>query len=370
MAQEQVFEMLWDCRMCGTTKLLGMRNRFCPNCGAAQDPEWRYFPSDADMVFIENPTYIGADKICPACSTPNAADTKFCVQCGADLINAKDAATVAEVDSGFEGVEGKRGDVVREKWEAEQAAIKLRAQPTRAGIPRWLVAVAVLLVIGGALFAFLSNARDKASLTVSDMDWTRTIKVEQFSPVSTGSWVLGVPGDAYNRSCGPKIKGYNQVADGQERVCRNKSVSVPCGFTYRDRGNGSGSRVTKYCKETRQECGMETRYRSVPYYDTWCSYTVNRWGPADPVIAAGGPDQAPTWPPFTSANSTTIGNKRESGREEKYVVTFTQGSQTKPLTRELKTLAEYTAFRIGQSYSVEINKLGNVFWETLQRVQQ
>src|SRR5688572_28230933 len=43
---EQVFQMLWDCRFCGTSKLLGLDHRHCPNCGAAQDPEWRYFPAN------------------------------------------------------------------------------------------------------------------------------------------------------------------------------------------------------------------------------------------------------------------------------------------------------------------------------------
>jgi hypothetical protein len=373
MAQgSQTFEMLWDCRMCGTKKLLGKRNRFCPNCGAAQDPEWRYFPSDADMVFIENPVHVGADKICPACNTANSGDAKFCVQCGADMSSAKEAVGIANIDTGFEGAPGASRDVIKEKWEAEQAAIKAKAAPKNRmlGIPNWLIAVLVLVLVGGGVFAFLSTSRDKANIRVSDLDWSRTIKVEQYAPYSTGAWLSGVPSDAYDRSCSQKIKGYNKVPDGTERVCRNKSVSVPCGYTYKDNKDGSGSRITKYCTESRQECGMETRYRDVPYYDTYCSYKVNRWGPSDPVVASGGPDATPEWPLFTANNVASIGSKREAGREEKYQVTFTQTGKSGLLTYDPKTLEQYSLFRVGQTYLVEINKLGNVFWETLKRNAQ
>ena len=51
------YQMLWDCKFCGTQKLLGVTHRHCPNCGAAQDPERRYFPAEADMVALENVTW-------------------------------------------------------------------------------------------------------------------------------------------------------------------------------------------------------------------------------------------------------------------------------------------------------------------------
>ena len=42
--------MLWDCESCGTKKLLGVAHRHCPNCGAVQDEERRYFPAMDEAV--------------------------------------------------------------------------------------------------------------------------------------------------------------------------------------------------------------------------------------------------------------------------------------------------------------------------------
>src|SRR5437762_10126400 len=80
---EQVYQMLWDCRFCGTTKLLGVEHRHCPNCGAAQDPAWRYFPSNEDLKVVKDPKYqyAGVDKICPFCGQPNSAAANFCKDC-------------------------------------------------------------------------------------------------------------------------------------------------------------------------------------------------------------------------------------------------------------------------------------------------
>jgi len=55
--------MLWDCEFCGTKKLLGKTHRFCPNCGAQQDPKARYFPSDEEKVAVKDHVYVGVDKI-------------------------------------------------------------------------------------------------------------------------------------------------------------------------------------------------------------------------------------------------------------------------------------------------------------------
>ncbi|MEM9265390.1 MAG: hypothetical protein AAGA46_07690 [Cyanobacteria bacterium P01_F01_bin.13] len=74
----KVYQMLWDCQFCGTQKLLAKTHRACPRCKAPQDPAWRYFPSDADKVAVENYEFKGNDKICAACDSINEADAKFC----------------------------------------------------------------------------------------------------------------------------------------------------------------------------------------------------------------------------------------------------------------------------------------------------
>jgi hypothetical protein len=44
-----VYEMIWDCRFCGSSALPARSARFCPHCGAAQEPAARRFPSDEEF---------------------------------------------------------------------------------------------------------------------------------------------------------------------------------------------------------------------------------------------------------------------------------------------------------------------------------
>jgi len=64
---EPVYEMVWDCRYCTAKKLLGLTHRHCPNCGAQQDPNARYFPLDHEKVAVQNHEFVGADMQCRYC---------------------------------------------------------------------------------------------------------------------------------------------------------------------------------------------------------------------------------------------------------------------------------------------------------------
>lgn len=82
---ERTYEMLWDCHYCGTKRLLGLTHRHCPECGAAQDPTWRYFPADEDKVAVQDHVHHGADLICPACRAPAGTAARCCGNCGSPL---------------------------------------------------------------------------------------------------------------------------------------------------------------------------------------------------------------------------------------------------------------------------------------------
>ncbi len=64
-AGDPAYEMLWNCPHCRAQKLLGYTHRHCPQCGAPQPKDARYFPSDEDKVLARNHVYVGADRICP-----------------------------------------------------------------------------------------------------------------------------------------------------------------------------------------------------------------------------------------------------------------------------------------------------------------
>src|SRR3954463_12995645 len=132
----KTYEMQWDCKFCGTKKLLGKTHRFCPNCGAQQDPTWRYFPADSEKVAIQDHIYVGADTICKACQTLNSGKAEFCGNCGAPLSDAAHAAQGA----------------VRTKAEGQALeAEDLKQRQLKAAVPQTAVAKPATKKSGGIL---------------------------------------------------------------------------------------------------------------------------------------------------------------------------------------------------------------------------
>jgi hypothetical protein len=303
---EGTYQMLWDCRFCGTKKLLGVTHRHCPNCGAAQDPAWRYFPAEEDMVAVENHPYVGADKLCPACGQPNSAANTYCTECGADLATGKVAETQGVRDIGTGRAEtDTRHDVVKERFDAEMARVGAGPKPPAfLGLRKreWLIiglVVLVALCIVGAVYAI--TYRKSTTGTVEALTWQRTVDIESFQPRAGSGWQDQMPDDAYGRSCSQRQRGERQVPSGSHQECRDV-----------DQGDGS----------FRRECRTVQEYRSEPVYDQWCTYTIDRWDYARSVKASGNAKlPPPQWPLFAlSTGSGSYGREREAGRHETYTV--------------------------------------------------
>ena len=352
--QPETFQMLWDCKFCGTTKLLGIDNRHCPNCGAAQDPAWRYFPAEADMKFINDPKFAGADRICPFCGQPNSAEAKFCKDCGGDLSTAPEAARKQKLVTGLEGASGKSDDVVLNQFMAEQAAIKsgksaaaahsMTPAAKRSGLPlvaRIVLVVGVIGVLLGGGYLALSNITHPASLTVRDMTWAHKIDVQQLQQQSSSDWRGSVPSDAYSLSC--------HTADR----CHTESETYTCGYEYKDNGNGSGQRVAKTCTRDKQVCVS----------DQMCSYYVDRWAFEHTLTASGGLNDTPHCPNFSPLRMSGLGAERGTC-EQNYNVIFTNGK--KDYTYSQPSEQVWRRFQVGQQYDVAINVLDQPKWDSLK----
>lgn len=276
-----VFEMFWDCGYCETKALLGKSNRFCPNCGAQQDASRRYFPPPGQEV-AANHEYDGADKTCPACSTPNGAKAHHCRSCGSPLDGSAEVNRVADRSSAAPNV-------------AQAAAAKKSPK-----LP-WIIGGVIVALISFCLVAMFWNK--DVGVTVTAHSWERTIDVERMSAVSESAWCDTMPMGAYGVSRSREQRSTKEIPDGQ--TCTTRDV---------DRGDGTFER--------KQEC--RTRYRSEPIYDDRCRFTVDRWQVNRTAKVAGqGTVPAPEWPRVTlSRSGLSLGSEREGSRNEKYTLSL------------------------------------------------
>lgn len=353
------YQMLWDCKFCGTEKLLGLTHRHCPNCGAAQDPAWRYFPSEADMVSAADHKYVGADVICPACTQPNSAAATYCTECGADLATGAKVTTQGERELGTSGAfSNTRRDVVAEEYAArmQAAGVEVGAGAGRSGrqflgLKRgewWLVGgvllVAALLVAG--VFAF--TYRQDTSGTVTQLTWERSIEIEEFGPVSDGAWDESVPADAYNENCYRKQRSTRKVETGSHQECKDV-----------DQGDGS----------FRRECRTVKDYRNEPVYDTWCDYKVDRWHHGRTVAVDGiGTSPPPQWPAYQLASgsgSRRQGAERVGDKDEDYHIHFEEDGG-KEHTCTVSDQATWERYSIGMGVTLKVDLLGHADCSTLK----
>ena len=311
MTEERTYQMLWDCPYCGTKKLLGVDHRHCPSCGATQDPELRYFPSDEDKVAVEDHEFTGADCNCGACGTANSAKAAHCVNCGSSLDDAKAVR--------------KRGDKVSAgEFEGETAAdakADFQAQKTptpseppagkkrgKLGCAIGCVLLAVVLAVVVVLVAVLW--KKPTAVEVTGHSWERTIDIEEYRAVSESEWCDDKPSGAYSVSRKNKVRSQKKVEDGEDCVTRKV-----------DKGDGTFTE--------KKEC--TPRYREEPVYDEWCSYTVDRWT-KDRTASASGSSLAdtPAWPSVKLAKTGTCkGCEREGAKQETYTVHFASSSDGK-----------------------------------------
>jgi hypothetical protein len=305
-----VYEMIWDCKFCGSTNLPAKTHKFCPNCGAAQDPDTRRFPSDEEKIAVQNYIARGADLICASCGTPNAGDSKFCQQCGAPLENATRAQTVGS-ERKREGEKFERGaqrNVDQERFESEMQRVGLSPTGEKRGSNRtmYIILGVVALMIVAILVALFWKRESTAY--VAGHEWERAIAIEEFSQVDDQAWCDSMPSDAYSVSRRREQRSTRRVQDGES-----------CEIERVDQGDGT-FREQRVCSPT---------YREEPVYDDRCYFTVDRWVTVDTVTASGmSLADAPVWPQTNLRRSgNCLGCQREGGRDEAYILVLQIGDQ-------------------------------------------
>jgi hypothetical protein len=332
------YEMLWDCRYCGAAKLLGVTHRFCPGCGAAQDPSARYFPPEGEETAVAAHRFVGADKICPACRAPQSAAATHCGACGAALDGAASAALIPDDGRKQAARAGRPAGAPPDPLAAVATAEKERRRRTA-----WrLIAGAVVALV--ALVAFFALYTRKGELVVRSHHWERRVQVAEFYQAHEQADCDRMPAQASvtGRAMDTRVR---RVPDGQD--CHEV-----CTTSRQDRGDGSFS-TSKSCHPS-----CTTRYRSESYVVAVCRYDIGRWRKTRELKAQGdATTPAPEWPPVALAPGRLgFGQERIDAKAETYEVEL-QGDGAK---RHRCGIAEslWAALKDGQAYPVDLDVFG------------
>jgi hypothetical protein len=300
---DKVYEMLWDCRHCGSKKLLGLTHRHCPNCGAEQDATARYFPPDSEKVAVQDHVYHGADVQCPFCGNWMGRQSKHCGNCGGPLEGGKDAVRRQDqVVAAGVAYAGDSAEAARR--EQARGALPPAPPPKKSATGLFVAlgggAVLLALLFCGLLFVFWKK---EAGLTVAGHAWKREVQIERFGPVSESDWCDQMPSGATSVRRSREVRSHKDVPDGED--CKIRKV---------DNGNGTFTE--------KREC--KTRYKKEPVYGDRCSYQIEKWKTARTETASGQSlADAPRWPePKLARTGSCVGCEREGKRTETYSVTF------------------------------------------------
>jgi hypothetical protein len=333
--QKKSYEMLWDCAYCGQTKLMGVTHRHCPTCGAAQDPGKRYFPPRGEEVEAQGHVFVGADRACPACSTPMSARAEFCTTCGSPL------AEGAEVRRLVDGPPAARQPLAQP------------ARPVRSGRGKKLLFLAIGGVVAAIAF-FVLYQREK-TLTVRGHAWTRTIAIEQLALATERDECRSMPSGASLRRRYEETRT-RKVQDGEDCQEQCRDVRV-------DQGDGT------FREDQQCQTKCKPRYRDERYRVDMCEYTIGRWRKVRDAVAQGtGLAPAPTWPEVRLApgGAGRYGSEREGARTETYRIELEE-TDGKRHTCEVEQQATWSSLAPGHSVEVEFDVLGNPRCGSLQR---
>jgi len=314
---ELVYEMVWDCRYCGARKLLGLTHRHCPNCGAPQDPNARYFPADNEKVAVQNHEYVGADTQCRYCGGASSKRAHNCGQCGAPLAEGGPVQPLAA------------------------PLLQPLAAPGLVGasprISPWKVVLPVLALLVVAVLVLLVVWKKEAHFVVASHAWRRTINVERLGPSRESAWCSELPAAASDVSRHRERHGSTKVPDGED-----------CHAQRHDRGDGT----------FKEEQVCKPKFKDEPVFDEKCDYVLVKWSQLRQEAAEGqSVSDAPRWPSVTLARAgcAVAGCEREGSRSESYTVVF-QDAKGESYRCDL-TQSAWTSFAPGKRYAGKVRGL-------------
>lgn len=362
----KIIEGVWDCAYCGATKVRGGL-RECPQCGHPRDENVKfYIDNPQNYVYNEDiaaKVQHGPDWICPACNCLNSVDDTICIGCG----TSRDA----ETKDYFQNQAEKQSSYKKEEkdWQAfhpdyipPEAVVEepVVQKPTRKKV-NWrkilIPTISVLLVLAMITGLVSCLIPREVSGTVMDMEWSRSIEIEEYETVRESDWSIPPGGRKISQS--EEIHHYDQVLDHYETKTRTYTEQVLDHYEtyvsgYRDLGNGYFEEITSqrpvYRTETRTETYQEPVYKQVPVYKTKYVYDIDKWVHQSYKKTSGN-DKAPYWSDYECSSK-----ERQGARSETYTITVQdEDGKTKDYTL---SFAEWNTLTVGQEVKMKANAFG------------
>jgi hypothetical protein len=279
-----VYEMLWDCAFCDARELLGRTHRFCPGCGAPQDPAKRYFPPEGKET-VASAAWDGADRTCAACQTATGAKSKHCAHCGAPLDGAKEVARVQAPSPPKPPVPPPPPPKKESSWFALTVGGLLLLTCLSVGLVNSMAGNTG--GGGGSAVASTVEARVVAH------EWVRELDVEGLVDQDVTAWCDEVAPSATVTARVKANRGTQKVADGETCVMKNV-----------DRGDGTF--------EKREDC--VPKFRDEPVLADRCTVKENGWKVVRTEKGTGDVAAPPAWP----SPKLVEGQERAAARRESF----------------------------------------------------
>lgn len=367
----------WRCKSCSNENRGSHES--CAGCGWTRDSTVQfYLEGDAPVVTDEKQiakAKAGPDWVCDACDNMNPTDRSSCNSCGSPkgskrarsgevippiaAAGGSDRATSTSapafhaprsVAAVYTPAQPKAPTYVTAPAAMPRATAPLPKTSDRTGAGCLVTFVAMIAVVFGVMGWIFKKHDDQA--VVTRVSWTRTISVEALLPVHESQWE-SAPAGARDVTHKPEIHHTEKVQvgthteytseryqSGTESYTTTERVKVGTKTVvtgHRNLGNGHFEDITKTVGiygdrpvtktrptySTRKVPHEEPTYVDQPVYREKYFYVVDRWSHARNESASGN-DANPLWPAVKLAS-----NERESGRSEKYEVTFSLKDMTK-----------------------------------------
>lgn len=361
------YEGKWRCRRCSTANL--GRHLNCQSCGGKRAADVEFF-LDNDSLVVEDAELLnlagaGADWVCRYCGGNNRPSDARCSSCG-NAQSAEDKRLNEETRGVSDWSESAQAAYRAANFQTPVLPAKTSFFKSRI-FKLALIGCGALIPLGIVLFGvliFLSTLTYPVEIEAANLEWQRSIAIEEYKTVIETAWEGEVPKEARVQSRERALHHTDKVADGTRQVSENYTEKVADGterYVCGRKNKGNGFFEDEYCTRTKYKSVTKTRsktetiYKDVPVYKTRYTYLIDKWVSAGEQTTSG-TDFNPKWADVKVDNVRT----REAGRTENYILVCKELSGKNKLYKYKLTAENYSKFSQGEHLHGKTNLFGKL----------